>query len=196
MPHGLLRFAVRATALFVLSLMSAPVLGQSLPDQPLPPNAKRKILDLKYPVIDLRSGQSALAGTVQDLTMKETATEVRIDLAADVLFDFDKAEIKPQAQQALTQVATVIREKTGGTVRIEGHTDAKGSNAYNLRLSNQRAGAVKTWLVGKGGLNTVTFETQGFGAKQPVAPNTKTDGSDDPEGRQKNRRVSIVVRKR
>ena len=128
--------------------------------------------------------------------MKETATEVRIDIAADVLFDFDKSVVKPQAQQALTQVATVIREKAQGIVRIEGHTDGKGTDTYNLRLSNQRADAVKAWLAGKGGLNTVTFETRGLGAKQPVAPNTKTDGADDPEGRQKNRRVTIVVHKR
>lgn len=188
--------AVRATALLVLSLLSLSADAQSPPDQPLPPDVKRTILDLEYPVIDLVSGQSALVGKVQDLTMKETATEVRIDIAADVLFDFDKAVVKPQARQALTQVATVIREKAQGIVRIEGHTDGKGTDTYNLRLSNQRADAVKAWLAGKGRLNTVTFETRGLGAKQPVAPNTKTDGADDPEGRQKNRRVTIVVHKR
>lgn len=180
----------------MLLLGSVSADGQSSPDQPLPPNAKRKILDLNHPVIDLRSGQSALASKVQDLSMKETATEVRIDLAADVLFDFDKAELKPQARQALTQVATIIREKARGAVRIEGHTDGKGADAYNLRLSNERADAVRIWLVGTGGLNAITFETQGFGAKRPVAPNMKTDGSDDSEGRQKNRRVSIVIQKR
>lgn len=188
--------AVGVAGLLVLWLLAAPASGQRGPDDPLPPDVKRQILDLRYPVIDLQSGQSALAGTVQDLVMRETPTEIRIDVAADVLFDFDKAVIKPQAQQALTQVATVIKDKARGTVRIEGHTDGKGADSYNMRLSNQRADAVKTWLVGKGGLTTFTFETQGLGAKQPVAPNTKTDGSDDPEGRQKNRRVSVVVRKR
>lgn len=196
MPPDRSASGVRAPALLLLMLAAAPVLGQGSPDQPLPINLTRQILDLTYPIVDLVSGQSALAGTVQDLVMKESATEIRIDIAADVLFDFDKAAIKPQAEQALTQVATVIKSKARGSVRIEGHTDGKGADAYNLRLSNQRANAVRTWLAGKGDLKTFTFATQGFGAKQPVAPNIKADGSDDPEGRQKNRRVSIVVRKR
>jgi len=136
-----------------------------------------------------------LSGKVQDLQVKETATEIRIELAADVLFDFDKADIKSQAQQALKQVASVIREKAKGTVRIEGHTDSKGSDSYNQRLSNQRSNSVKNWLVNKEGLKGINFTTDGFGAKKPVASNTKPDGSDDPYGRQKNRRVEIILRK-
>ena len=54
---------------------------------------------------------------------------------------------------------------------------------------------MRTWFVEKEGLKRASFSTQGFGAKKPVAPNTKPDGSDDPEGRQKNRRVEIVVKK-
>ncbi|HEY6050022.1 MAG TPA: OmpA family protein, partial [Thermoanaerobaculia bacterium] len=92
------------------------------------PGEKFKVLDLVFRVEDL-------SGKVQDLKIKETKTEVRIDLAADVLFDFDKADIKPAASDALKKVADVIREKGRGTVRIEGHTDAKGSDAYNQKLS-------------------------------------------------------------
>ena len=105
------------------------------------------------------------------------------------------ALLKPVAQGALKQVASVIRERAKGQVRIQGHTDAKGSDAYNERLSTRRADAVKAWLMSKEGLGRFTFATQGFGAKRPVAPSTKPDGSDDPEGRQKNRRVEIVVTK-
>ena len=61
---------------------------------------------------------------------------MRIDLAADVLFDYDKSEILPKAQQTLAQAAQVIREKAKGTVRIEGYTDAKGSDAYNQKFSD------------------------------------------------------------
>ena len=152
------------------------------------PEFKTRILDLIFTVQDL-------GGKVQDLQVKETETEIHIELAADVLFDFDKADIKPQAQQALKQVASVIREKSKGTVRIEGHTDSKGSDSYNQRLSDQRSNSVKNWLVDKEGLKGMNFATQGFGAKKPVASNTKPDGSDDPDGRQKNRRVEIILRK-
>jgi outer membrane protein OmpA-like peptidoglycan-associated protein len=155
------------------------------------------VRDLVFTIRDLGFTVQDLGGKVQDLQVKETETEVRMELASDVLFDFDKADILPRAQAALKQVADVIREKAKGkaAVTIEGHTDAKGSDAYNQRLSERRAEAVKNWLVNHEGRKDVSITTRGFGAKQPVAPNRKPDGSDDPEGRQKNRRVEIVVKK-
>jgi outer membrane protein OmpA-like peptidoglycan-associated protein len=149
---------------------------------------KNKILDLVFRVEDM-------GGKVQDLQVKETGQEIHIELAADVLFDFDKADIRPSAQSALHQAAEIIRQHAKSAVRIEGHTDSKGNDAYNQKLSERRANSVKTWLMDKEGLGNVQFATQGFGAKKPVAPNKKPDGSDDPEGRQKNRRVEIVVKK-
>jgi outer membrane protein OmpA-like peptidoglycan-associated protein len=148
---------------------------------------KGKVLDLVFRVEDM-------GGRVQALEVKESATEVRIDLAADVLFDFDKADLLPKAQQTLKQAADIVREKAKGTVRIEGYTDSKGSESYNQKLSERRAAAVKSWFITKESLR-VSFITRGFGAKNPVAPNTKPDGSDDPTGRQKNRRVEIVLSK-
>lgn len=176
---------------FFLLLFSLTSWGQTETGQPpdtLTPGVKREILNLKYQVEDL-------GGKVQNLKMKETALEVRIELAADVLFDFDKYDILPKAQEALKQAAEVIREKAKGVVHIEGHTDSKGTDTYNQKLSERRVNAVRDWLVNQEGLKNVKFETRGFGAKKPVAPNAKPDGSDDPEGRQKNRRVEIIVKK-
>jgi outer membrane protein OmpA-like peptidoglycan-associated protein len=150
--------------------------------------SKTKILDLVFRVDDL-------GGKVQDLQVKETGQEIRIELAADVLFDFDKADLRPAAQKTLHQAAGIIQDKAKGAVRIEGHTDSKGNDAYNQKLSERRAASVKNWFVDKEGLGKVQFSTQGFGAKKPVASNTKPDGSDDPDGRQKNRRVEIVLKK-
>ena len=157
-------------------------------DLPPPEHRRTKILDLVFRVEDL-------GGKVQDIQVKETGAEIRIELAADVLFDFDKADILPRAEAALKQAAAVIKDKAKGTVRIEGHTDAKGVDAYNQRLSDRRAGAVKAWLIGKEQVRGVTFVTKGFGAKNPVAPNANADGSDNPNGRQKNRRVEIIIAK-
>jgi outer membrane protein OmpA-like peptidoglycan-associated protein len=157
--------------------------------------APGKVSVLQTKILDLVLRVDDMGGKVQELDVKETATEVRIDLAADVLFDFDKSEILPKAQQTLEQAAQLIREKAKGTVRIEGYTDAKGSDPYNQKLSDQRATSVKTWFINQEKLRNVSFETQGFGAKNPIASNTKPDGSDDPDGRQKNRRVEIIIRK-
>jgi len=163
--------------------------GWAAEESPPVANPKIQILDLVFKVEDL-------AGKIQDLQVKETDVEIRIELAADVLFDFDKADIRPDAQNALKQAADIVRDKAKGTVRVEGHTDGKGSESYNQKLSDRRANSVKDWFVKKEGLKNVKFSTRGFGAKNPVAPNTKTDGSDDPDGRQKNRRVEIVIRKK
>jgi outer membrane protein OmpA-like peptidoglycan-associated protein len=159
-------------------------------------NLKTQVLDLVFKVEDLGGKVQDLAGKVQDLQLKESDTEIRIELAADVLFDFDKADVKREAQKPLKQVAEIIREKATGAVRIEGHTDSKGSDAYNQKLSDRRARSVKDWLVKQEGLRNVSFSTSGFGAKKPAASNTQPDGSDDPAGRQKNRRVEIVINKK
>jgi outer membrane protein OmpA-like peptidoglycan-associated protein len=176
----------RALSLAVFLAVGGVAVGQ---ENAAPPEQWRtKILDLVFRVEDM-------AGKVQEIQVKETGAEIRIELAADVLFDFDKAEILPRAQSALKQAASLIKDKARGTVRIDGHTDAKGVDAYNQKLSERRAGAVKAWLVGKEGVRGVSLVTRGFGAKNPVAPNANDDGSDNPAGRQKNRRVEIIISK-
>jgi outer membrane protein OmpA-like peptidoglycan-associated protein len=136
-----------------------------------------------------------LEGALKELNAEVTATEIKIDLAADVLFDFDKASIKKEAEPSLQNLATVLKANRGATVTIEGHTDAKGADAYNQTLSEQRAASVKQWLVANAKVNGANISTRGWGKSKPVAHNTKPDGSDDPEGRAKNRRVGIVVHK-
>ena len=77
---------------------------------------------------------------------------------------------------------------------IEGHTDSKGSSEANLALSKKRAESVRNWLVNEKGISA-TITTEGLGETRPVAPNRNPDGTDNPEGRQKNRRVTITVEK-
>lgn len=178
------------SGLFALLIFPAAVLAQSSP------NPRASVVDLQFKTVDLGSSAGNIGGQIKDLAVKETATEIRIELAADVLFEFDKAVLLPKAEQTLQQAAAVIGEKAAdSTVRIEGHTDAKGDDNYNQKLSERRANAVKDWFVQSGALKAVTFKTQGLGERQPVAPNAKPDGSDDPDGRQKNRRVEIIAKK-
>jgi outer membrane protein OmpA-like peptidoglycan-associated protein len=159
------------------------------PPDTIPPNAVRDIRALRYVVENLTA-------RVDDLRVTETDLEIRVELAADVLFDFDKAIVRPAAEPVLGRAAALLREKGTGVLRIDGHTDAKGTDAHNQPLSERRAAAVRSWLAAKGGVKGVTFSTKGFGSTKPVAPNTKPDGSDDPEGRQRNRRVEIVITKK
>lgn len=174
--------------LILLLVGAVPASAQDPPDT-VPADAKRDIRDLRFIVEDL-------APRVEELRVRETDVEVRIELAADVLFDFDKADVKPAGARALGEAARIINEHATGPVRVEGHTDAKGTDAYNQRLSERRAAAVKAWLVANGGVRAATMTTKGFGARRPAAPNTKPDGSDDADGRQRNRRVEIIVQKK
>lgn len=136
-----------------------------------------------------------LEGALKELKAEVTAKEIKIDLAADVLFDFDKATLKKEAEPSLQNVATVLKANPGATVTVEGHTDGKGADAYNQTLSEQRAASVKQWLVANAQVNGASISTRGWGKSKPVAHNTRPDGSDDPDGRARNRRVQIVVHK-
>lgn len=170
------------------------------PDDPIPPGAKGKVLALQGKVVEIKGLTLGVAGKAQDLNAaltdlraKTTETEIRIELSSDVLFDFDKADLLPKAIPELENVATVLKSYPRASCSIEGHTDNKGLKEYNQKLSERRADSVKNWLLAHGVSNPMT--TRGWGATKPVAPNASPDGRDDPEGRQKNRRVEIVVKK-
>jgi outer membrane protein OmpA-like peptidoglycan-associated protein len=145
---------------------------------------------------DSSGGDASLYTPVGALTsVQESPTELRLTLAADSLFDLGKATIRPDAKAALDRVAQIIRSKSRGVVRIEGFTDSPGAADRNLSLASARAESVGNWLVTQAGLPAAGLTMHGFGARLFAAPNAKPDGSDDPAGRQKNRRVEIVVQK-
>jgi len=147
-----------------------------------------KVLDIGGSPGEIQGIDLGIPGSKVDVTPQET----RIELPADILFDFDKADIRPSAADALKKVAALLRERAKGPVHIEGHTDAKGGATYNQNLSERRAESVRKWLVEREGLASFEFAIEGLGATRPKVPNTKPDGSDDPDGRQTNRRVEIV----
>ena len=140
------------------------------------------------------SRKQSVRGPADKLDVAETTTEVIINLEGDVLFDFDKFDIRKEAEPFLQKAIEIVQRYPNGRITTTGHTDSKGSRPYNLRLSEQRAESVRAWLV-KNGVTAERITTRGYGESQPVAPNANPDGSDNPAGRQKNRRVEIIVRK-
>lgn len=136
---------------------------------------------------------SSLRGDVSGLSARETDTALILSLAADTLFDFDHADLTPDAAVNLGKVADAIRAGAAGAVTITGFTDAKGTPAYNQDLSERRAQAVADWMAAQAGVRLRHFIVTGRGAADPVAPNTQADGSDSPEGRARNRRVEVSI---
>jgi outer membrane protein OmpA-like peptidoglycan-associated protein len=104
---------------------------------------------------------SQLHQAMTALNAAESDLEIRVNLPADVLFDFDKADIRPDAAKSLAFLATIIRANPKGRTRLEGHTDAVGNGQYNQALSERRAASVKTWLVTKEGLDAAKLVTKG-----------------------------------
>lgn len=166
---------------------------------------KSSAIDLQLGGSALTNGSVALAVSKQNLVSNVTsvsgATSITgdptgfgftIGLSGDYLFEFDKDALTPKAQEALKSVLTLYKDYEGTSIKVEGHTDSKGSNEYNLDLSKRRAGSVKQWFE-TSGIDSSLVTTQGYGETKPVAKNTK-DGKDNPEGRAQNRRVEIVVK--
>jgi OOP family OmpA-OmpF porin len=110
----------------------------------------------------------------------------KVTFAAEALFDFDKAVLKPDGKQALDGLATKVQGMETEVMIAVGHTDSIGSDAYNQKLSLSRAEAVKAYIVSKG-LTPSRVYTEGKGETQPVADNATA------EGRAKNRRVAVEV---
>jgi outer membrane protein OmpA-like peptidoglycan-associated protein len=113
----------------------------------------------------------------------------------DVLFEFDRAELTESARTKIHAVAEiVVRLAPERTLSVEGHTDAVGTEEYNLDLSLRRAQTVMDEL-GTGGVLKEKIRSVGHGERFPVAPNKNAEGRDDPQGRAQNRRVEVVIEK-
>lgn len=115
----------------------------------------------------------------------------RIDIPNELLFEFDSATLRSGAIEPLQYLADLLNNRLREPVEIEGHSDSIGSAEYNLQLSKRRAETVKRWFVEQGVYRAEDFNIRAFGETRPIAPNTNPDGSDNPDGREANRRVTI-----
>ena len=134
----------------------------------------------------LDSALTRLRSLVTEITnLQETSRGLVISLS-DILFDVNKATLKPGAESNVRRIAAILQQYPDKQISVEGHTDATGSDAYNQKLSEDRAASVRAALVA-GGVSPSVITSRGFGKTQPVATN------DTPAGRQQNRRVEVVV---
>lgn len=139
---------------------------------------KAKLADVKLPEVNLPG-----------VTVRGNEDYQIYGLEEKVLFDTDKATIKPSAAEALKQIsASITKRYAGKDVRVLGFADARGDKSYNRELSQQRAEAVKNYLVATDKLPADHLSTEAFGESAPAASNAT------PAGRQENRRVEIAVR--
>ncbi len=123
-------------------------------------------------------------------TGSTTTTTISIN---NILFDYDKSAIKEEFKSELDKAVDFLKNANKkAKIEVAGYTDSKGSDQYNLALSKRRAEAVANYLASKG-ISRGRIKTIGYGESKPIASNENPDGSDNADGRAKNRRTEIVV---
>ena len=125
---------------------------------------------------------------LQRLGAEVTATEITIRLPGAILFDFDSANLRADAERTLEELAQVLIAYAPRAARVEGHTDSIASDAYNQGLSERRAASVVQWLAAHG-VAANRLQSAGLGESRPVADNASA------AGRQQNRRVEVIIEK-
>ncbi len=139
----------------------------------------------------LSGGQTPGFSNLDDLLARTgplTPETAPILMPTDLLFDYDRAELRPEAMASLEKLGTLIRRNPQSIFRIEGHTDSFGPDAYNLELSQRRADMVKDWLLGVMNIPAGRVQSIGFGKSRLISAANGTI-----EQQQINRRVEIVI---
>ncbi len=126
-----------------------------------------------------------LARQLAELQAKPTERGMVVTMG-NVLFEYDKANINPGGMRVIDKLAAFLAKHPERSIRIEGHTDSRGSEAYNQRLSERRAEAVKRALLYQG-IQGMRINALGYGEAFPIATNTTSSG------RQQNRRVEVII---
>jgi OmpA-OmpF porin, OOP family len=110
----------------------------------------------------------------------------------NVFYDFNKANLRTESYPSLDKVVAMLNEHPSMIIEISAHTDNVGTEAYNQKLSEARARSVVAYLVSKG-IDKSRLQSKGYGSTRPIAPNKNEDGSDNPQGRQANRRTEFTI---
>lgn len=118
--------------------------------------------------------------------VKREGDTLRLQAPSNITFDTNRADVRPQFQPVLDQLAGSINQYPGTVVQIEGHTDSVGSAAYNQTLSENRAQSVRSYLIQRGVVSN-RIEALGYGLTRPIADNATA------EGRAQNRRVEVLI---
>ncbi|MFL5747289.1 MAG: OmpA family protein [Niastella sp.] len=124
--------------------------------------------------------------------LKEEPKVEAVIVMENVYYDFDKSSLQKESFPALDRLVASLNQYPTLVIEIRAHTDSKGEDKYNMDLSEARAKTVVDYLISKG-IDKSRLQSKGYGASMPVAPNKHEDGSDDPDGRQKNRRTEFKV---
>lgn len=136
--------------------------------------------------------ENAEGTTLPALCLNKIPEVGTVEVLENVYFAFNKAIVLDESHAALNKLAQMLKDNPTVSVEISGHTDSKGDDKYNQKLSEARAKSVVEYLISQG-IDKSRLVAVGYGEAKPVAQNTNSDGTDNPEGREKNRRTEFKV---
>jgi peptidoglycan-associated lipoprotein len=153
-----------------------------------------------------REAYSTIGKSVAPETLKELVTNITLDtilvldklemskrfVLKNIYFGYDSSDIRPAAAKELNKLVELLNDNPEIKIEMGSHTDSVASNDYNMSLSQRRADATVAYLIRKG-IPPARLVAKGYGETQPIARNTNPDGSDNPEGRQRNRRTEFRI---
>lgn len=148
--------------------------------------AEERTAELERQTAEMRAEADRLQQQLADLEARPTERGLVLTLGSDVLFDFDRYDLKPGAERTVARIAEFLNEYEERQVLIEGFTDSVGAREYNMGLSQRRANAVRSALVQRD-VDPARIRIHGYGPDFPVASN------DNESGRQLNRRVEVII---
>lgn len=153
--------------------------------------AAKRLIDGKYRYVRLGTEQNMIT-LINELDEVIKIAENDNFVISKIFYDYKSSDVNPVAAKELDKLALILLKNNGINVELTSHTDSKGSDEYNMRLSHERAQKAREYILSKG-INTNRITAKGLGETQPVAPNTNPDGTDNPAGRAKNRRTEFKI---
>jgi outer membrane protein OmpA-like peptidoglycan-associated protein len=130
--------------------------------------------------------------TLDTIMVLERKERNKIFVLENIYFGFDSANIRPAAAKELNKLVTLLNDNSDLKIEMGSHTDSVASDAYNIQLSQRRAESTVNYLI-QNGIDPNRLVAKGYGESKPIARNTNPDGSDNPEGRQRNRRTEFKI---
>lgn len=156
--------------------------------------------------ITKRQAYTTIGKSVPLESLKELITNITLDtilvldrkernkifVLENIYFDYNESYIRADAAKELDKLVTLLNDNTDLKIEMGSHTDSVASEAYNIELSQRRAESTVTYLIKKG-IDPARLVAKGYGESKPIARNTNPDGSDNPDGRQRNRRTEFKI---
>ena len=130
--------------------------------------------------------------TLDTIVVLDRKERNKIFVLENIYFGYDSANIRPDAARELNKLVTLLNDNTDLKIEMGSHTDSVASEAYNIQLSQRRGESTVNYLIQKG-IDPSRLVAKGYGESKPIARNTNPDGSDNPQGRQRNRRTEFKI---